>query len=337
MTAFGTDSVVAERYAGANLRDRLRRYPAGNVVVVFVVFLLAAVAVGLIFPDDFRFTHTANIRILLRAIPMFGILALGMGMLMIAGEFDLSVGALFTFGPYMMVLPWTHGVPEAIAVLCALATAVVVGLVNGFITLKFNIPSFITTLGTLFIIRSGSRVITGMKPLPFRADETFFTLLTSKIFGVIPAQFLWFLGFAVIAYLILNRHRIGNRFFAVGGNPEAAKALGINVFQTKMIAFVMCSLFATVAGILSVARQKGVTVDPQHLLELKIVAICVVGGVSLFGGRGAVLGIVLGAIILEMVKDVLILGRAPGYYLDIFIGMVIVLAVFLNTVAAKRY
>ena len=150
---------------------------------------------------------------------------------MIAGELDLSVGALFTFGPYMMVLAWIHGVPEAIAVLCALATAVVVGLVNGFITLKFNIPSFITTLGTLFIIRSGSRVITGMKPLPFRADETFFTLLASKIFGVIPAQFLWFLGFAVIAYLILNRHRIGNRFFAVGGNPEAARAVGINVFQ----------------------------------------------------------------------------------------------------------
>ena len=84
MTAFGTDSVVAERYAGTNLWDRLRRYPAGNVVIVFVVFLLAAVAVGLIFPDDFRFTSTANIRILLRAIPTFGILALGMGMLMIS-------------------------------------------------------------------------------------------------------------------------------------------------------------------------------------------------------------------------------------------------------------
>ena len=337
MKAFGTDTVAADRYAGANLWDRLRRYPAGNVIVVFVVFLVAAVAVGLIFPDDFRFTHPANIRILLRAVPTFGILALGMGILMIAGEFDLSVGALFTFGPYMMVLPWTHGVPEAIAVLCALATAVVVGLVNGFITLRFNIPSFITTLGTLFIIRSGSRLITGARPLPFRADETFFTLLTSKIFGVIPAQFLWFLGFAVIAYFILNRHRIGNRFFAVGGNAEAANSVGINVFQTKMIAFVICSLFATVAGILSVARQKAVTVEPQLFLELKIVAVCVVGGVALFGGRGAVLGIVLGAIILEMVKDVLILSHAPGFYLDMFIGIVIVIAVIFNTLATKRY
>ncbi len=337
MTAWGTDTVVADRYEGATLWQRLRYYPAGNVVIVFVAFAIAATVVGEIFPDDFRFTSEANFRILLRAIPTFGILALGMGILMIAGEFDLSVGALFTFAPYMMVLPWTNGVPEAIAVLCALATAVVVGLGNGFITLTLKIPSFIATLGTLFIIRSGSRVITGMRPLNFHADETFFTILTYKIFGVIPAQFVWFLVFAVIAYFILNRHRVGNRFFAVGGNAEAARSVGINVYWTKMTAFVICSLFATVAGIMSVARQKAVTVEPQLFLELKIVAICVVGGVSLFGGRGAILGIVLGACILEMVKDVLILGQAPGFYLDMFIGIVIVVAVIFNTWARKQY
>ena len=337
MTALGNDAAKAGRYSGVSLWERIRYYPGGNVLIVFAVFALAATIVGLIYPDDFRFTSEANFRILLRAIPTFGILALGMGILMIAGEFDLSVGALFTFGPYMMVLPWTHGVPEAIAVFGALGTAVVVGLFNGFITLRFNIPSFITTLGTLFIIRSGSRVITGARPLMFPADEAFFAILTHKIFGVIPAQFLWFIGFAVIAYFILNRHRLGNRFFAVGGNAEAARSVGINVYWTKMTAFVICSLYATVAGILSVARQKAVTVEPQLYLELNIVAVCVVGGVSLFGGRGAILGIFFGAVILEMVKDVLILGHAPGYYLEVFIGMVIVVAVIFNTWAQKRY
>ncbi len=333
----GSATVKTGRYAGVNLWERLRHFPGGNVFIVFVVFALVAGIVGLSYPDDFRFTSEANFRILLRAIPTFGILALGMGILMIAGEFDLSVGALFTFAPYMMVLPWTHGVPEAIAVFGALGTAVVVGLFNGFVTLRFNIPSFITTLGTLFIIRSGARVIHGNKPLMFRADETFFDILTHKIFGVVPAQFVWFVIFAIIAYFILNRHRLGNRFFAVGGNAEAARSVGINVYWTKMTAFVICSLFATVAGILSVARQKAVTVEPQLYLELKIVAVCVVGGVSLFGGRGAVLGIFFGAIILEMVKDVLILGHAPGYYLEVFIGMVIVVAVIFNTWAQKRY
>jgi simple sugar transport system permease protein len=337
MTAFGTETAKAGRYSGANVWDRLRHYPGGNVLIVFVVFTIVATVVGLIYPDDFRFTSEANFRILLRAIPTFGIMALGMGILMIAGEFDLSVGALYTFAPYMMVLPWTHGVPEAIAIFGALGTALLVGLVNGFITLNFNIPSFITTLGTLFIIRSGSRVITGMKPLYFRADETFFTILTHKIFGVIPAQFIWFLVFAGVAYFILNRHRIGNRFYAVGGNPEAARSVGINVYWTKMIAFMLCSTFAAIAGIFSVARQKSVTVEPQLYLELNIVAVCVVGGVSLFGGRGAILGIVLGACILEMVKDVLVLGHAPGYYLEVFIGVVIVVAVIFNTWAAKRY
>lgn len=174
------------------------------------------------------------------------------------------------------MLPWTYGVTEGIAVLFALATAAAIGLVNGFITLRFNVPSFIATLGTLFIVRSGSRLITGAKPLKFNADETFLILLTGKIFGIIPAQFVWFLGFAAIAYLILDRHRIGNRFFAAVG-------------------------------------------------------------VSLFGGRGAIVGIVLGAMILEMVKDVLILGRAPSFYLDVFIAAAIILAVIANTLAAKRY
>lgn len=337
MTAFGSDSVTAEARPVASSWDRVRRHPAGNVTIVFVVFLSACVIVGLLYPDDFRFMATPNLKILMRAIPTLGLLALGAGILMIAGEFDLSIGALFTFAPYMMALSWINGAPEIVAVGAALATAVGIGLINGYVTLRFGIPSFITTLGMLFMIRSGSRIVTGYKALIFRADPVFDDMLTITFYKLLPVQFLWFLAFAVVAYFILNKHRLGNRFYAVGGNREAAVAVGINVFRTKMIAFVLCSVFASIAGIISVTRQHSATVEPQYFLELEAIAICVMGGVVLTGGRGAILGIVLGTLILQMVKDVLILSQAPGFYLDVFIGMVIVVAVILNTWAAKRY
>ncbi len=337
MMRLGSDTVADERYEARGPWDRLRRHPAGNVVIVFSVFLAACVVVSLSVPGDFRFLSSANLGILLRAIAPLGLMALGAGMLMIAGEFDLSISAVFTLAPYMMVLTWGAGAPEVIAIWAAIGTAALVGLVNGFVTLRFGIPSFITTLGMLFMIRSGSRIITNMKPLSFRAaDETFVTLLAGKV-GFVPAQFLWFLGFAVLAHLLLNRHRLGNQFFAVGGNREAANAVGINVVRTKITAFVLCSICAALAGILSIARQKSATVEPQLFLELEAIAIVVIGGVIITGGRGAILGIVLGACILQMVKDVLLLSQAPGYYLDMFVGVVIVVAVVLNMWAAKRY
>ena len=104
MTAFGSDTVVAERYAGDDLWSRLRRSPGGNIAIVFTVFLAAIVIVSLIYPDDFRFMKSGNLRIVMRAIPLLGILALGVGILMIAGEFDLSIGALFMLAPYMVAL-----------------------------------------------------------------------------------------------------------------------------------------------------------------------------------------------------------------------------------------
>ena len=176
----------------------------------------------------------------------------------------------------------------------------------------------------LFMIRSGSRLITDMRPLNFSgADVWFIKGLAGKV-GIVPAQFLWFLGFAAIAHLILNHRRLGNHFMAVGGNRGAAAATGINVVRTKMAAFVLCSICASLAGILSIARKGQAAAflaaiaivvivrclspaagEPRRpgplFLELEAIAICVIGGVIITGGRGAVLGIVVGACILQMV------------------------------------
>ena len=115
MVAFGTDSIAADRYAGDNVWNRLRRHPAGAVIIVAAVFLLACVVTGEIYPDDFRFTKVINLKILLRSFGPIGILAIGMGLLMISGEFDLSAGAMFIVGTYVGALAWKAGVPLPLA------------------------------------------------------------------------------------------------------------------------------------------------------------------------------------------------------------------------------
>ncbi len=344
MVAFGTDTVAAERYAGTGLWNRLRRHPAGAVFIVCAIFLVACVVVGEIYPDDFRFTRTINFKILLRSFGPLGILAIGMGILMIAGEFDLSAGAIFIVGPYVGALAWEAGVPLPIALIFSFVTAAGIGLFNGTVTVVFRIPSFIVTLGMMFVIRFGSRFVTGNTPVRFKPSGEFNEALAGQAtaglpvwLDVIPAQFVWFLVIAVLAYFLLNRHRLGNHFFAVGGSAVSAAATGINVARTKVIAFMICPVLATFAGILSVARLERATNSPQLFLELEAIAICVMGGLALTGGRGAVFGIVLGTVILQTVRDVLVLSGAPGAYLDMFVGGVIVVAVTLNTLAAKRY
>ena len=325
------------RYSALGLFDRIRSHPAGNVTIVFLVALAACVIISAALPGQFRFNAPANIQILLRAIPILGIMSLGVGLLMIAGEYDLSVGAVFGVSSYMAVYAFVAGWPLVVAIPLALAVGAVFGFINGWITLTLSIPSFITTLGTLFIIRSSGRIVSGNKPLSFFPPEWFQTLLTGKAFGFVPAQFIWFIGFAVLAWLLLNRHWLGNRFFAVGGNRNASVQVGVNVYRTKMAAFVLCSMFAVAAGILSVTRINSGTTEPQTFLELNAVAACVMGGLALTGGRGSILGIFVGACMFHLVQDVILLARLPGYYLDFFVGLVIVFGVTMNQFAKKTY
>ncbi len=329
---------VAARYRRPDLLTRIRLHPAGPVAVVFSTILLLCILYALANPDSFYFLTKGNSSLVLRAIPNFGIIALGVGLLMIAGEFDLSVGSVYVSAPFAIAYAYDAGVPLTLAILIGYSIAVMIGLINAFVTLRFGIPSFITTLGMLFIVRTAAPFLSGYKrSLVIKLPEGFKDALTANLFGFLPAQFLWFLALAFITYMLLNRHFLGNHFFAAGGDKRAARFAGINVIRTKTIAFVLCSVYATTSGIFQMARASKAETNPQLFIELFAVAICVMGGLSLFGGRGSVIGIVLGAALLYLVQDVIILSRLPGFYLDMFVGMMIVFGVMMNTAVRKRY
>jgi simple sugar transport system permease protein len=306
-----------------------------NVLIVFVAVQILCIAGGLLFPNSFRYLSPANISVQLKAIPVLGIMALGVGVLMIAGEFDLSVGANYTLCAVVLASLVQQGWPVYIAAPLMLALGVIIGLLNGLVTLRFYIPSFIATLGTMLFWKGMTLLYNGATALRFRPDQTFVDL-TAGSYGMMEAAFVWFVVLSLVFWALLHQHKLGNHFYAVGGNKEAATAIGINPNRTKMIAFGLAGFCAAFSGMLATARVGSIVPGSGLGLELLAIAACVIGGVALTGGRGTILGIFLGAAFMYTIQDVLLLIRAPGFYLDIFVGILIVSAVVFNEMVRRQ-
>ena len=314
---------------------KIRKYQAGNVVIVFAALQVACIVAGLLFPDTFSYLSKSNIQTVLKSIPPLAIMATGVGMLMIAGEFDLSVGSNFALTAYVMAVALNAGAPAPVAAFLALALGVFIGFVNGLITLKAKIPSFIATLGTMMFWRGIILILSRGQTESFQPGACFGAVFSASM-GPIQAQFLWAIAVAVLAYFLLERHKLGNHMFAVGGNRESAIAVGVNPNAVKMIAFILVGFLAAFAGLVSTCRVHSVSPDQGKGLELQAIAACVIGGLSLMGGEGTILGIFLGSALLFTIQDVLLLLRAPGFYLDMFMGILIVVAVIFNKLTKKE-
>lgn len=199
------------------------------------------------------FLSPDNLRGILGFLPEVGLVSIGVTILMICGEFDLSVGSTFALTPMATSLMIIAGAPTPIAILLGLAVAGAVGFVNGFITLTFAIPSFITTLGMLFIVRSLTVVISGGFPplLPDELNTSAFTQFVGPG-GLFRTSFIWFLIIAASAAAMMARTNLGNWIRATGGNLDAATAMGVPTRRVKLFCFVLCAMMAGFGGIIQV-------------------------------------------------------------------------------------
>lgn len=314
---------------------RWMREPIASICLLFLIFQAVCIIGALVFPDDFRYLSPANIALLQRAIPVIGIVALGVGLLMITGEYDLSVGSVYTLAGYVTAILFTAGLPAPVAVAATLAVGILVGIANGLVTVRTAIPSFIATMGSMLLVRGLVRWLSEAGAVSFKPDPAFVQIFAGSAFGI-EAPFLWFVALAGLAALLLHRSRLGNHMYLVGGSEKTARAVGIDTAGVKVVAFALSGLCAAIAGVISITRV-GTATPAQGLgMELRAIAVCVIGGLFLSGGRGTVLGIVIGACLLYMVEDVLLLLRAPGFYLDVFVGAILVVAVIANTSLAQR-
>jgi simple sugar transport system permease protein len=290
------------------------------LVLLIVLFEIASGGV---------FLSYENVRGILGLFPEVGLVAIGVTILMIAGEFDLSVGSVFALAPMAMAVSMVAGAPFAPAVLLGLVAAAFVGFLNGFITLRFAIPSFITTLGMLFVARSITVVISGGFPpvLPFDIPSWIFT----HYIGLIRLSMFWFAAIAIVlAAVFLSLTNFGNWIKSTGGQIEAAGAMGISTGAVKMTCFVLCSVLAGFAGIIEVLRLGSPLPSLGEGLELQAVAAAVIGGASLYGGIGTVLGALVGALLIRVIDNGLVLSHVEANWFKFAIGTLLILAVVAN-------
>jgi simple sugar transport system permease protein len=303
---------------------------AGLILLVLLVVIFQVRSDGVFLNQD-------NLRGILGILPETGLVAIGVTILMISGEFDLSVGSVFALMPMTMAVLMVQGVPFPAAMLIGLAVCAAIGFVNGYVTIRFAIPSFITTLGMLFIARSLTIVISGGFPplLPAELPNWLFTAFVGPG-NMFRMSFLWFVGIAVATSLMLSRTNFGNWIKATGGFLPAAAAMGIPTARVKIACFMLCSVLAGFAGMIQVLRLGSPLPSIGEGLELQAVAAAVIGGVSLAGGIGTVLGGVVGTTLIRVIDNGLVLSQVDANWFKFAIGFLTIFAVIANAWMRKR-
>lgn len=338
-----------ERVREVGLVSRVMARPElGAVVGTVLVWLFFAVVA---FDNNFvSWTTTASI--LNRAAPL-GILSIGVTLLMIAGEFDLSVGSVVGFSSMAIMVLVTPAAGGGFgwalwpALVLALLLSLAVGAFNGALVVTTKLPSFIITLGGLFVFRglaiALSRLFTNRTQLGGLADVSGFgvaeTLFAQKItlFGAnFRISILWWIGLSILVSWILLRTSFGNWVFGTGGAPEAARNLGVPVVRVRMILFMTTAFMAFMVAMIQAVQFTGADALRGTLQELQAITVAVVGGTLLTGGYGSIIGALFGAVIFAMVQQGIVITGVQGDWFQVFVGGVLVLAVIFNNYIRQR-
>lgn len=306
----------------------LTRYVSGRtiavtIVIAVVVLILEATSGGLLLTGE-------NIGGALNAASELGLIAVGVTPLMIGGEFDLSVGQTFVASGMTFASLYTIiGIIPAL--ILGLLVAVGIGLMNGFITVTFGIPSFITTLGMYYIVAGVVLLVTTGSPISVNSTPASFNIFAGYIgTSSVRWEVVWWIALAVIMAAVLHRTGFGNHIFASGGAPQVARNVGVPVGRTKIMLFVLCAVLAGFSGIVDFAHFGDIEPASGSSLQLEAIAASVIGGTALFGGVGTVYGGVIGSFFLGVLTVGLVLSGASTVYYEVFVGIVLVIAVIIQ-------
>jgi len=317
------------------LFSKLRKAIRHRAFGIFIVLIGLLIVFYFLSPKG-RFFDPRSIRTILTRAPEYGIIAVGVTFLVISRELDVSVGSMFTFCSLVFAFLYLRlGLNPILALFITLATGTLMGSFNGLISLKFGIPSIIMTLGMMYLWRGVALVACAGYPIYYRGAAPFTRVLTGRLGGFFPMGFVWFILITIFFEIILYYHRFGNRVCATGGNTQAAREIGINTNRVKMICFALVGLLTAFASIMESTRIGEASARLGVGYEFYAIAAVVIGGTSLIGGSGTVIGTFLGAITLEVIRTGLAVIGIPGWYFNIFIGAVIVIAMIINVSIMK--
>jgi simple sugar transport system permease protein len=308
------------------LADAFLRRREASILVVALALILYFQA------NKDVFLSPENVATVAQFAAPWAIVAAGEVMLLICGEIDLSVGQVFALAPVIMNFAFQAGVPLVAGVIIALGASAAVGLINGLVTVVLRVPSFVTTLGTLFLLNGFTLTITQGFPVQTPGSGTF-----SLIFGHgTYAPIMWAIGIMIAVQIVLTRTRWGLHTIATGGNPIGSSESGINVRRIKVGNFMLTSVLGGLAGILTAVRIT--SIDPLAGgtdVMFRAVAAAVIGGTALAGGSGTVAGAFLGAVVLATIFDGFTLLGVSAFTFDMILGAAILIAMIINVYLAR--
>ncbi len=295
-----------------------------------VIFVLAFALVSIFVPN---FLTERNMLGLLQSVVTVGIVACTMMFCLAARDFDLSVGSIVAFAGMVAVMASNATGSITIGILAALLCGGAVGLINGVVIAKFRINALITTLATMQIVRGLALIASDGRAVGIN-DPNFYQLALSKLFGI-PTP-IWVLAILFVVFgFVLNRTVFGKNTLAIGGNPEASRLAGVNVDWTRIWIFTLQGMVCAIAGILLASRITSGQPNAAIGLELSVISACVLGGVSLAGGRAAIAGVIVGVMIMGIAENVMNLLNIPAFYQYIVRGVILLLAVLLDNLRSS--
>jgi len=301
---------------------------------VLLALVLLVVFFSLATPTFFTSLNLLNV---MRQVSVVGIITLAMTILIISQEFDLSVGSMYAVIGILVATLFNSGVNIWLASLIGLLVAAAMGVLNGLMTVKARIPSFIVTLGMMMVYRGVALVLSGGSPASVRLPETFYTITGApRLWGLIPAPAIWFILAGVAAYYLLHVTSFGYKVFATGGNKEAARLAGIPTDRVKVIGFILTGVAAGLAAIISLSYLGTATPTQGQGFEMQAIAGAVIGGASLMGGVGSIIGGFMGALIMAVVRNGLVLMGVSAYLQELVLGIVVIIAVIIGQYSTQR-
>jgi inositol transport system permease protein len=321
-----------------DLFDLLARFAP----TIFLIVLMALFAVA-----EPRFLSSINLFNVMRQVSITGLLALSMTFVILTAGIDLSVGSLLAFSGLVAAAVAKGGLASrftvgasgvgygwGLAALAAIVVGILCGYVQGVAVTRLKVPPFVVTLGGMSAFRGAALVFSGGGPIS--GFEPSFTWWGQGKIGPVPVPVIIFLAFAAVAHITLRYTRYGRQVYAVGGNPEAARLSGLNVRRIIASVYVISGFFCGLASFVLAARLNSAEAVAGTGYELTVIASVVIGGTSLFGGSGTILGTVVGTILIGVLLNGLILMDVSSYIQQIIIGIIIVLAVAFDTFAKSR-
>lgn len=329
-----------ETTARAGLVTGIRTSGAYHKLLAFSGLLALMVVFSLASPN---FLQTPNILAILQATSVNGVLAIAATLVIITGGIDLSVGTLMTFCAVMAGVVLTYlGMPLPLGILGAILAGAASGLVSGTIVAKLKVPPFIATLGMMLILKGLSLVISGTKPIYFNSTPGFSEISLGSVVGSIvpsvplPNGVLILFVVAIAISFVLSRTALGRYTFALGSNEEAVRLSGVNVDRWKIAVYALSGSICGIAGLLIASRLNSAQPALGQGYELDAIAAVVIGGTSLSGGRGTVLGTLIGALIISVLANGLRILSVAQEWQTVVTGTIIILAVYADILRRRK-